>query len=215
MVNLAPGAAPTSPINGDVWMTSAGEYERVNGTTQQVAYLTSNVASANFATNATTATTASNANALGGVAPSGYVQNNGGTYSINISGNASTANSASTAGSASTATTAGTASALAGLTSSISTNGAIQIPSTGGTLYIEWGIYDAGCSTCWNSTSGVTITLPVTPPHGLLSVTATAYNDAGIGSARYPTIQNLGSNTFGVIGEGASDRGFYWMAIAY
>ena len=31
--NLPPGAAPTSPVNGDVWTTSAGMYARINGST--------------------------------------------------------------------------------------------------------------------------------------------------------------------------------------
>lgn len=36
--NLPPGTAPTAFTNGDVWMTSLGEYHRVNGVTQKVAY---------------------------------------------------------------------------------------------------------------------------------------------------------------------------------
>jgi len=32
-LNLAHGAAPTSPVNGDVWTTTAGVYVRVNGAT--------------------------------------------------------------------------------------------------------------------------------------------------------------------------------------
>ena len=31
--NLPPGTAPTSPVNGDVWTTSAGMYARINGVT--------------------------------------------------------------------------------------------------------------------------------------------------------------------------------------
>jgi hypothetical protein len=34
--NLAPGVAPTSPNNGDVWTTSVGVFSRVNGVTQQL-----------------------------------------------------------------------------------------------------------------------------------------------------------------------------------
>jgi hypothetical protein len=32
-LNVPPGAAPTSPVNGDVWTTTAGLYVRINGTT--------------------------------------------------------------------------------------------------------------------------------------------------------------------------------------
>src|ERR1700752_3045126 len=32
-LNLAPGIAPTSPLNGDILITSGGFYARVNGTT--------------------------------------------------------------------------------------------------------------------------------------------------------------------------------------
>lgn len=31
--NIAPGAAPSSPNNGDMWVTSAGLFVRINGTT--------------------------------------------------------------------------------------------------------------------------------------------------------------------------------------
>jgi hypothetical protein len=32
-INLTPGTAPTSPVNGDMWSTTAGVYARVNGST--------------------------------------------------------------------------------------------------------------------------------------------------------------------------------------
>ena len=32
-INLTPGTAPTSPVNGDMWSTSAGVYAQVNGST--------------------------------------------------------------------------------------------------------------------------------------------------------------------------------------
>jgi hypothetical protein len=32
-LNLPHGAAPTSPVNGDVWTTTAGLFVRVNGST--------------------------------------------------------------------------------------------------------------------------------------------------------------------------------------
>ena len=35
-INLAPGVAPTSPNNGDEWITSAGAFARVNGQTHQL-----------------------------------------------------------------------------------------------------------------------------------------------------------------------------------
>lgn len=53
--------------------------------------LTGNV-TGNVSGNATTATTATNATQLGGVVASGYVQNNGGTWNIGISGTANNAN---------------------------------------------------------------------------------------------------------------------------
>jgi hypothetical protein len=33
-INIAPGSAPTSPIDGDLWTTSAGVFARINGVTQ-------------------------------------------------------------------------------------------------------------------------------------------------------------------------------------
>ena len=33
------GAAPTSPANGDVWSTTAGQFHRINGVTKTVAYV--------------------------------------------------------------------------------------------------------------------------------------------------------------------------------
>src|SRR6185503_14607179 len=32
-MNLQPGSAPSSPVNGDLWTTSSGLFARVNGTT--------------------------------------------------------------------------------------------------------------------------------------------------------------------------------------
>jgi hypothetical protein len=46
LLNLTPGVAPTAPVNGDLWGASSGVFAQVNGATQQVAFLTSNVASA-------------------------------------------------------------------------------------------------------------------------------------------------------------------------
>ena len=34
-LNIAPGAAPTSPVNGDVWTTSSALFARINGVTRQ------------------------------------------------------------------------------------------------------------------------------------------------------------------------------------
>ena len=33
-INLAPGTAPSSPVNGDMWTTTSGVYARINGVTQ-------------------------------------------------------------------------------------------------------------------------------------------------------------------------------------
>lgn len=44
--NLPQGAAPTSPVNGDVWMTSAGLFYRANGTTTFVGASTTYTAAA-------------------------------------------------------------------------------------------------------------------------------------------------------------------------
>ena len=35
-LNIAPGAAPSSPANGDVWTTSSGVFTQINGGTQQL-----------------------------------------------------------------------------------------------------------------------------------------------------------------------------------
>ena len=39
-LNLAAGSAPSSPVNGDVWTTSAGLFARINGATLQVTPVT-------------------------------------------------------------------------------------------------------------------------------------------------------------------------------
>lgn len=36
-LNIAPGVAPTTPVNGDLWATTSGLFARINGTTQQMA----------------------------------------------------------------------------------------------------------------------------------------------------------------------------------
>jgi hypothetical protein len=38
-LRIAPGAAPTTPVNGDVWTTTSGLFARINGGTQQYAPL--------------------------------------------------------------------------------------------------------------------------------------------------------------------------------
>lgn len=38
LINLAHGAGPTTPINGDTWTTTTGQRNRINGATQAVAY---------------------------------------------------------------------------------------------------------------------------------------------------------------------------------
>jgi hypothetical protein len=116
--------------------------------------VTGNASTATNANYATSAGTATNANELGGIAPSGWVQNNGtgNYYNISINGNANYANSAgyassanyaNSAGSASTATTATTAttaSGLSGLTGSGGgTVGGFKIPVAGiGNVIVNW-----------------------------------------------------------------------------
>ena len=46
MFNLPPGAAPSSPVNGDQWATSTSLFVFLNGAAQQIAFTSSNVASA-------------------------------------------------------------------------------------------------------------------------------------------------------------------------
>jgi hypothetical protein len=41
--NLPHGAAPTSPVNGDLWTTTSGAFLRVNGATKTVAFTDSNI----------------------------------------------------------------------------------------------------------------------------------------------------------------------------
>lgn len=37
--NLAPGVAPTSPVDGDVWVTASNSFQRIGGATKTVAFL--------------------------------------------------------------------------------------------------------------------------------------------------------------------------------
>jgi hypothetical protein len=39
--NLAHGSAPTAPNNGDIWTTTTSQFNRINGVTQQTAYIAS------------------------------------------------------------------------------------------------------------------------------------------------------------------------------
>jgi hypothetical protein len=41
--NLPHGAAPTTPINGDIWTTTASVFARINGATRTVAFIDSNI----------------------------------------------------------------------------------------------------------------------------------------------------------------------------
>jgi len=43
MFNLSPGAAPGSPVNGDLWGTSSGVFAQVNGAVQQFAFTSSSI----------------------------------------------------------------------------------------------------------------------------------------------------------------------------
>jgi hypothetical protein len=58
-LNLPHGAAPTSPVNGDMWTTTAGGFHRINGATKTIAYLDSNITGSAGST--TAALTLSNA----------------------------------------------------------------------------------------------------------------------------------------------------------
>lgn len=243
MFNLPPGAAPTSPVNGDVWGTSGGLFAYLNGGTQQIAFLTSNVASATTATSATTASKWQTARTetCGG-------DMTGGTASVDGSGNwtlpctispgsvtgakiaASTVANGNMAGMAAF-TFKGNANAGSSIPQDLSAAqalailnqgfqnccnpGVFTIASFGGSpLYVEWGVYDCGSSNCWNSSTPVTITVPTPFPHTGLVVVATPYNPANVSSARYPTVCGAPTATsFSMCGEGASDEGFYWVEI--
>ncbi|HVX56930.1 MAG TPA: hypothetical protein VHA37_04310 [Candidatus Saccharimonadales bacterium] len=159
-INLSPlASAPGTLANGDVWETSSGVFGRINGATHQFAYLDSSITG-----NAATATNANNANTVGGVGLGGLVQNNGGTYGINISGTSANANtvggvgfgglvqnnggtyginitgSAGFANSAGSASAADTANGLSGLVSNLGYQfGGLKIPTPQGTVIINWG----------------------------------------------------------------------------
>lgn len=80
MFNLTPGAAPTSPVAGDLWDASTGLFVYLNGATQQVAFTSSNVAG-----NAATATqwqTARTESLTGDVTGSATGINGAGNWSI-------------------------------------------------------------------------------------------------------------------------------------
>lgn len=62
--NLPHGAAPTSPVNGDVWTTTAAAFVRINGVTQQLQTTTGGVASFNTRTGAVTLSSADVTTAL-------------------------------------------------------------------------------------------------------------------------------------------------------
>ena len=55
-LNLPPGTAPTSPVNGDIWTTSAGLFARVNGSTINLAKFELEVAASDETTALTTGT---------------------------------------------------------------------------------------------------------------------------------------------------------------
>lgn len=54
--NLPAGTAPTAPTDGDIWTTTSGQFNRINGVTKTVAYTTSTVATADKWTTARTIT---------------------------------------------------------------------------------------------------------------------------------------------------------------
>jgi len=60
-LNIAPGVAPTTPVNGDVWETTTGIFARINGATQQMATVAGSLqVSNNLSDLASTATARTN-----------------------------------------------------------------------------------------------------------------------------------------------------------
>lgn len=72
-LNIPPGVAPTSPVNGDLWMTSAGLFARIAGVTVQPL-----VAQNNLSDLASLSTTLANLGLTQSLAQPGYVKLPGG-----------------------------------------------------------------------------------------------------------------------------------------
>jgi hypothetical protein len=92
-VNLPHGAAPSAPVNGDVWTTTGGVFVRVNGTTQQV--MTSGGSSLSFGSRvgfAASTAGASSINIAAGITPTvpveGDIWNDGTSLMMFIEGEA-------------------------------------------------------------------------------------------------------------------------------
>lgn len=79
-LNVPHGTAPSSPVNGDLWTTTAGFFARINGATQQLggAPLAGVVAWANWTVSGTTPTLQAQANV------SSIVRNGAGDYTVNF-----------------------------------------------------------------------------------------------------------------------------------
>ena len=78
---LPHGAAPTSPVNGDVWTTTGGFFVRVNGVTQQYALTTHTHTS--FTNLTLTTPTITNPNTTGSAVESVYAITDGVAFEIN------------------------------------------------------------------------------------------------------------------------------------
>lgn len=81
-LNVAPGVAPTSPVNGDFWLTSVGFFGRVNGVTVGPFV---NASSASFAATAPIAVTFSGSVVTYALNFNASLVNSGGNLGINLS----------------------------------------------------------------------------------------------------------------------------------
>jgi hypothetical protein len=109
--NIAHGAAPTSPANGDIWTTTSGLFARINAGTQQFAALSTNNTFSNASSTYGNSTAAGTINIGTGATISGA------TKAINIGTN----------GASSSTTNITLGSATSGATNAIQVNGPMTV----------------------------------------------------------------------------------------
>lgn len=171
-LNLPHGAAPTSPVNGDLWTTTSGIFVRINGSTQQPAVLggTNSWSGVNTFSNATNSFGTSTATGTTGLATGATVSSATKTVNIGTGG---------VAGSTTTITigaTAGTSTTTLNGTVSLANDLAVTEGGTGASSFTQYGVLVG------NATNALAVTAVGT---------ANQYLKSGAGSANpaFATIQ--------------------------
>jgi hypothetical protein len=190
--NIGHGTPPTSPVDGDIWTTTAGLFARINGVTVGP-HGSSGTSGANgtSGTNgaAGTSGTSGTNGAAGEVGTSGTSGTNGAAGEVGTSGTSGTTGTSGTNGAAGAAGTSGTngTSGTSGLSYFIVTGYA----GTGLTLELN----HAGDYIRTTAATAVTVTVPPTSSVNWVTDTEIMLEQAGAGQVTFATGTGVVINT--------------------